>query len=499
MSERAAIAPRYLLWLFPSTPALLFLLIFWVGLLFAPPMLNSDGDLGRHITLGRYMLSSRQIPTEDLFSHTMAGAHMVPHEWLSQLLFALAHEMAGLNGVVWLTMAVLAGSYALLGMGMRGMGIRSPLVLAGVLFAAMTGALHWLTRPHIFTFFFFTAFFLILERYRQSDNSGWLLLLLPLMVLWANIHGAFVIGFILVIVYGLGLAMEGRHEAALKLLMGVLPTLLVLAASFNPVGPELVQHSFAYPQQRFLVNVTVEYQSPDFHSPSSWFFAALLLGAVGLGWLLGRRLAWTPLLLLLLWAAFALYSARNIPLFALVAVPILAREVDEWLNTGAPAIARSLGRMDEIDRQSWGWMWSLGVVALLMAVQAAGTPLDVWREGNRFSPSAFPVGAVDVLSGKLPEGEMFNEFAWGGYLLYHLWPEERVFIDAQTDFYGEALTREFLQVAEAEPGWEALLEQRGVRWVILPPTRPLVRWLAQTPGWVQVYKDETAEVWERQN
>ncbi|HUM70262.1 MAG TPA: hypothetical protein PLK31_15630, partial [Chloroflexota bacterium] len=97
-----------------------------------------------------------------------------------------------------------------------------------------------------------------------------------------------------------------------------------------------------------------------------------------------------------------------------------------------------------------------------------------------------------------PTENMFKEFHWGGYLLYRLWPEREVFMDAQTDFYGEALTREFIQIADAEAGWEERLAARDVQWVILPPTRPLAAWLSQSGEWDEVYRDDTAVIWVRQ-
>ena len=72
-----------------------------------------------------------------------------------------------------------------------------------------------------------------------------------------------------------------------------------------------------------------------------------------------------------------------------------------------------------------------------------------------------------------------------------------MFIDAQTDFYGEALTRQFLQIADAEPGWEAALAAYDVAWIILPPTRPLAAWLEQSAEWQELYRDDTAVIWTR--
>jgi hypothetical protein len=104
------------------------------------------------------------------------------------------------------------------------------------------------------------------------------------------------------------------------------------------------------------------------------------------------------------------------------------------------------------------------------------------------------VGAVDWLGANPPPGEVFNYFPWGGYLLYRLWPDQRVFIDGQTDFYGEHLTRQYEQVITLGDGWRQVLEQYQVRWVLMPPTSELVQNLSADPGWKLVYQDTTAAV-----
>ena len=260
----------------------------------------------------------------------------------------------------------------------------------------------------------------------------------------------------------------------------------------------MLKNSFGYLQEDFLVDLTNEYRSPNFHTYSTWPFAALLLGSVAFGWLTGRRLGWTALILLVAWTAFALYSARNIPLYGLVAVILLVPEVDAWLGEVWPAFGRFLTRTNEAAKGTWGWMWALMLVVLVAGLQSSGVKLDVFQVGNTISPDRFPVAALDAVEDNLPPGNMFNEFHWGGYLLYRLWPEKEVFIDAQSDFYGEALTREFLHIMNAESGWEKKLDDYDIDWIIIPPATPLAAWLPQTPGWEQIYGDDTAVIWVRE-
>jgi hypothetical protein len=109
-----------------------------------------------------------------------------------------------------------------------------------------------------------------------------------------------------------------------------------------------------------------------------------------------------------------------------------------------------------------------------------------------------PVQAVDWLAANPQRGNMFNEFTWGGYILYRMWPDERVFIDGQTDFYGEALSREYLDVVSANAGWQAILERYRVEWMLISVQDPLaVKLSGEQAGWSVLYSDETSVVFRR--
>ncbi len=482
-------------WFLPSVGVLVFVLIFWTGLFFMPQMLNGDGDLGRHLVTGNLILTTGKIPTQDVFSYTMAGAPLVPKEWLSQVLFALVYRAAGLNGVAWLTAFILAATCALLTLGLGRFGVRAFTAFAAGCTAFVVGYLHALTRPHIIGWLFFLICLLVLESYRQKNNRRALWLLPVAMVVWANLHGGFISGLALVGFYVLGAALEKKWRQAAEL--AALGSVLLLASFINPAGPQLVIHNIVTVQSSFLVDLTVEFQSPNFHTISTWPFVALLLSAFVIVARGKRRLDWTPLLLLVGWGAFALYSARYIPLYGLAALLVLAPLAESLIDAKMPALSRFLTRTDALDRLSWGWMWAIVAVVGLIGLQQSGTKLDVRGMGNTFDPHVFPIAAVDTLKESMPAGNMFNEFTWGGYLLYRLWPTQHVFIDGWTDSYTEALTREYLQVLNAAPGWDATLDRYNVQWVIVPPTRPLAARLDASPTWLRRYEDETAGVWVR--
>ncbi len=199
----------------------------------------------------------------------------------------------------------------------------------------------------------------------------------------------------------------------------------------------------------------------------------------------------------------ALYSVRNVPLFAIVAMPFLAGLLSEWLAShhhrlkALERLYHADRRILDIDLKLRGAFLPGITIVLALAGLRSGMELDFQRAGNRFDPRVFPVEATDWLVKHPQAGRPFNYFPWGGYLLYRLWPNQTVFIDGQTDFYGEELTRQYEQVLTLSPGWEDILEQYAVDWVIFPAGEALAVELRGQPGWTMLYEDPTAIIFGR--
>jgi hypothetical protein len=482
-----------------------------VGL--GPRLLNIDGDLGRHLTIGQYILDSHSIPTRDIFSHTMTDAPLTPHEWLAQVLYALAYRLGGLNGVVLLCALLISFAFTLC---FRQTLARSNLVLvalAWTILVAAASSLHWLARPHLFTLLVIPLWTGQLERIRHGMRSRWWFLPL-LMLLWANLHGAFIAGFVIWGMYlggeawdrWLGNAPGAKKKGGSPESQGnsnqILPVLLLggatafLATFINPSGWHLWTTSLGYIRNRYLVSHTAEYLPPNFHDPSAWPFMLMLFTCL---LLLGRKRVSLPavsVLLLAGWSIMALYSVRNVPIYALVGAPILAEISAEQVRQARllATFERLNQRLASVEASLRGVLWPALLVALVGLALFCGASLDFSGVGNRFDPVIFPVGAVDWLVANPPPGEMFNYFPWGGYLLYRAWPEHKVFIDGQTDFYGESLTRQYEQVITLGDGWRQVLEQYQVGWVLMPPKSELVQALSADPGWKMVYQDTSAAV-----
>ncbi len=483
--------------------------ILWMGAFFGviglgSRMMNVDGDLGRHLTIGEYILTSGSVPTHDLFSHTMYGQPLTPHEWLAQVIFALAHRLMGLNGVVLVCAVVIAFTFWLV---YRRALAKSRMVLLAVgvtILAMAASSLHWLTRPHVFTFLMLALWIDALERLRCGYLGSWWRMPV-IMLFWTNLHGAFIAGFVVWLIYGVGMAWDIFWKHSVErlpdrfiryfLLAGAVSLLVTL---INPVGPGLWGTSVGYIGSRYLVGHTAEYLPPDFHDPSTWPFLLMLAVMVLALGLQVRAAASEQVFLLAAWMVMALYSVRNVPLFAILGAPFLANSLSDWLAAHTSRLKALAGwlAMEERLRQTEsalrGMLWPGLLFILVSFALWGGAALDFAGSGNRFDAEVFPVDAVDWMEAHPVAGEGFNYFPWGGYLLYRLWPEQRVFIDGQTDFYGEFLTRQYEQVITQSPGWEDVLRQYNVSWALLPPDEAVARALVSQEGWQVAYQDQTA-------
>ncbi|HEX5808299.1 MAG TPA: hypothetical protein VFY25_06505, partial [Anaerolineales bacterium] len=124
----------------------------------------------------------------------------------------------------------------------------------------------------------------------------------------------------------------------------------------------------------------------------------------------------------------------------------------------------------------------------------SGATIDPEGRGNHFDPRFFPVEAVSWLEAHPPQGRMFNEFDWGGYLLLRLWPDQQIFMDGHTHIYGEALTREYERVITLSPGWQDVLDKYEVAWVIVRSNAPLINALTLQDNWLITHQDPTTTI-----
>lgn len=478
--------------LIPRLRDILSIAIFLSAVLLGPRMLSIDSDLGRHLTLGQFILDQREIPTVDILSHTKSGEARPPYEWLTQVVFAAANRLAGLDGVVLVCAGIIAAGFAAL---YNDAARRSQMPLTAlliVILAAGASSLHWLPRPHIATFLLLTLWLERLERVRRGEHVP-LWHFPALMLVWVNAHGGFVFGILGWCAYVTGWIWEKTRNAAKeqigkKLLAAgaaSLTTTFLTPSGWGNWQAVLNNNS------RYILARTAETMPPDFTQAGTWPFALMLVMSAFVFLATRKTLPAAHLFLLGGFGAMSLLMARNIPLFAIAAAPILSENAAKFMGKFKQwrRIEANIAALESSLRGAlWPILFGLGFAL------AVGVRFQVEKEAlTRFDSRLFPVAAADWLFQHPQSGNMFNDINWGGYLLFRLWPAQKVFADSQTDFYGEALVREYEQILTAQEGWQNALERRAIAWAILPPNAPLASAL-QSAGWRVFYSDTTAIV-----
>jgi hypothetical protein len=437
-------------------------------------MVAADGDACMHWRVGEWMLENKQIIRADVFSHTRTGAPIISKEWLSEILFALAGRLGGLYGIAVVGALLIATTFALLHRQLLREG-NDALVATGVtLLAASAACTHWLARPHAFSFLMILLWNGALRRFQRTGDVRPLLTTLGgLTLLWVNLHGGYLAGFLVLGMYWTGAAMERDRRklgalTAVGLLCGVVSLL-------NPNGYKLHVHNIRFLQSEFFKNWLAEYASIRFDTPDAFGFSlwlALLFFTLAL---CRPKLSPTAALVLISWTYFGLYAARNIPLMAILGAPIIA-----------PALS-------EAARNRWRSLSGWPVVVAVAVVAIACIPRPTTIPGDRW-----PVKALEFIK-QHPDrftGNMFNQYMWGGYLMEVL-PERKVFVDGRADFYGATLVKEFDGVTELRTNWTQILAKYHVGWTLMPTDHQLNIALALKPDWKRAYTDEVSAIYRR--
>ena len=498
--------PKALSFLFPTFGDILWLSTFYLVLMRGRAMINADGDLALHLNLGKYILQYGEIPLRDVFSHTMTGQPVIQHEWLTTVIFSFAERHFGLTGVIVICALVVATAFWFLFNHMQNKSQTLILSFSVAFLTIIVSMIHWLSRPHLVTFLLLTLWMIKIDQIKSGKVKDWWTLPL-IMLAWVNLHGGFIIGFITWLIYGVGLVWDrfwNRMADALPnhfwryyLLSGVSAFAISL---LNPSGIRLWEKVILHVGNQYLADFTREFRSPNFHWTSSWpalFFIALFILTLGYR---SKKIESPALFNAVAWLMMGLYSGRNLPLFAIITAPLLVLCLNETINSLASQsrflskIISLDSRLQGIEKQLTGVFWPLIGFSLAVIALNIGYHFDFEKKGYAFDPEVFPIQAINWLEENPQEGEMFNLFQWGGYLEYRLWPEEQVFIDSKSDFYGEAFVRQYEQVMKTDEDWQEVLENYSVDWAILPPDSYAVREMQRELGWEVVYQDGTTVI-----
>jgi hypothetical protein len=248
---------------------------------------------------------------------------------------------------------------------------------------------------------------------------------------------------------------------------------------------------FGYITNRYLLSRIAETRPPDFTRTEYW--PLLILLGVSLYLLITKRDRFSPPQFFLMagFGIMSLLSARNAHLVGIVLPYVLSSAI-----TGISGFA-PLRNIERAIRQIESQISGSVLPVLLTILISTGVLLGPAAGFNRFEPTVFPVDAVGWLEKHPQSGRMFNAFDWGGYILLHLWPEQKTFIESHTDVTGEA-TRKYETIITLQDGWQDIFDQYHITWAVIPPAWPLSRELI-AHGWEIIHEDQTALILIKNN
>ena len=471
-------------------------------------------DFWWYLASGQRILETRSVPATDPFSYTAEGRPWINHMWATQVLFTLLWERWGRLALIGLKTATVVATFCVVLGTMRARGVHPLLASAVTLLAAWTGAEFWHARPQTFTYLF-VAILIWLLRPGWERRPVTLVLVPALVVPWVNLHAGFVMAFLVIGMAGLGTALPllvdpERRRSGWRVvgLTAFLGAASAAASLLNPFGVRAILFPLEVVRSVPFMTSTIEWFPPNFHHASFRpLELMLLLLFPAFAW--GRgRLSAADVGLVLVFANLGLTSVRHVPLFAIVAAPPLAAALGtamaEWRRVDWARIRDAVrGRLPSLAPAltAPGMPVVAGAVLLLTAVSAhwAGiaqvptNPLRLDLEESRYPERTMTF----IRENRLPH-QLFSVYAWGGYELWRLYPEYRMFMDGRTHVYGPDVLREFLDVVNVSPRWQVVLDKWQVQTILALRSSPLSETLLAQGGWRLVFTEREAVVFVRE-
>lgn len=465
-----------------------------------------SADLWWQLSGGREMVEGGTFPRQDRYSFSAAGELWLNHEWLAECVMYLVYTGWGTGALHLAKSMLILAAFGLVGV-VAARDVSRPWAVALACSLALVNS-EWRSfydvRPYLLTYVLLGATWVVADGALRSKRWPSLVTLFPIFLVWANVHSGVVAGLGLLGVVAL-VDWRSGGKTLLAFTVGC-----AVAASVNPYGVEVLTYPFQFlgtedDWTRFLN----EWARPEWTGAQASFTVFVVF--TGVAWLLGRRRipmrhGWVLLAFLVL----ASRAWRNLPLFALVSVPVWAaclavcwEGVEQW----------SCRRVHSVHSITSARAWSaltcgvsLGVVAVSVGLAAWGLVRTEWSALS-MEREMFPATAVRFLKANPLPKRLLNPYGWGGYLAFHLCPEYFVFMDGRAStVYPERVYHDFLVATQGvdAPGvgrWQEVLARYGVhavvvnRWESLHQKHTVGRVLPASPGWKCVYADAVTKIY----
>ncbi len=464
-----------------------------------------DTDMWWHLKAGELTISTGQPYLVDTLSFTRFGEGWINHSWLSEVGMAILYNAGGFLAL-GAGMALLAtASMAFVYFQSTGPALLKAFLL---ILGSTVAAVVWSPRPQLVSLLLLAVVstILYLYKWKKRDHLKWLPII---FFFWANLHGGYPLGFLLIgavvageTVTNLVSGNPGRDRLNWQQIRRLILWSMVsaLALLLNPNGLNIWKIPFQTVEVSALQQFIEEWASPDFHQLYQQPFLWLLFAILAAAGLARRRMDTSDLATVILFGVMALVARRNFGPFAIVGIPILSRYIwAAWQSRnpgGEVNFDSSLADYSERPRHRPRWQrrLNLAIVGLLLFI--AFSKLYLVTLPALMDPaiqSIEPAAAVDWMAANGLKGRVLNEYNWGGYLEWKT-QDLQVFVDGRTDLFGDSVLTAWLGAVQAANGWEQTLQNWKIDYLLLDPSRPLAQAAARL-GWKILYQDPQAVVY----
>jgi hypothetical protein len=442
----------------------------------------ADFDVFYHLKTGEFILQNKTIPITDIFSFTASGHQWVNHYWLSDLIFFFVFQLFNSFWFLVIFVAMIAAlAYFLVLKNTLKRGGDFYLMLALILPMAYLSMELWVPRPQIFSFLFFTLILFLLQKFRCSGDIKILFILPIIFLFWANLHASVIIGLVLLLIFIIAgisqniikkynifnLSQYLSENISSKLLLGIFITLVISTGIclINPNG----FHIFTYLQE---IKPTAQILgNAEWKSLLSFlgtiqakiYLAMMILVSAFIFWRSFKRknidlYDWG---LVVLSVALPLISIRHVIFFPLTIFPIFIMELTKthywqeykkrWENENKEKVLYQI----------------LALILLTFSfIRVVSIPRSILND------KYLPVQAADFIQKENISGPMYN-LEMGGYLIWRLWPEQKVFMDGRNEIYAGQPVEDYVKIARTEGGWDKVVDDYGINYFILWYREPL--------------------------
>lgn len=446
-----------------------------------------DPDTWWHITVGEHILTTHSWPTTDPYSFTANGTQWIAYEWLGEVVMALAARAGGLLGLALLLKLIIATIVALLYYyaSIASRNAKAACIGAGALLPVASVAFS--LRPQLMGYVFLLLTLICLEHFRQGHRLA-LWFLPPLFVLWVNTHGTFVFGLVAIGIYwasglvrfqkgGLSAQRWTPRQRVQLLLTGLLCALALLV---TPYGSRVA----AYPVQMATsqpLNIAhiQEWQSLSFDLSIGKYLLFFVL-AVFLAQVVFQLEYRLHELAMLFFAAYAAcVHIRFVLIFTIFLAPIVATILARWVPPYEAAKDRHV----------------LNLVLIVLAFIGLARLFPSKSDLDKMVAKDYPVGAMEYLRQHPAPTGMFNEYGWGGFLIWQLSPAHKVFIDGRADVYEySGVFQDYIDISLLNRDALQLLGKYAIQSCLVQSKGPVATLLAASPDWKQVYSDDLSAI-----